>query len=127
MTTPTLRTIPVRCRAVLPALALLVTTACHLHGGAAGPKQPPAPAAPADVLETLKGSIEQYRQAYEIRSLDALAPLYAQNDDLVVSAQGHTLRGWAAVQADISSFLANHATVKLKFTPPQITALGDGG
>ena len=41
-----------------------------------------------------RGAIEQWRQAYEVRSVDALEQLYAHDADIVVVSDGVTLIGW---------------------------------
>lgn len=109
-----------------PALALVC--ACARPAPTPTPPVPPPPApTPEAVVVEVGQAVEKYRQAFEVRSLDALAALYSQTEDLVVVAQGREWRGWSAVQSRLASFLADTQKVRLRLDQVQVVALGDGG
>ena len=115
-----------RRRALRIVLLGLLAIGCA-HGQPAPPASAPSPPTSAEVEGAVRGAVEQYRQAYEVRSLEALAPLYVQTDELRVTDQGRTLVGWTAVAADLAHTLSVNTEVKLRVTDLQILALGDGG
>jgi ketosteroid isomerase-like protein len=108
---------------VLAAVVLLA--ACH--PAPTGTTLAAAPPTPAAVDAAVKSRIEQYRQGYEVRSLDALAPLYSQTDDLSLTVQGRTQRGWPQVQDWLTSFLTKTISCKVRMAELQVIALGDAG
>jgi ketosteroid isomerase-like protein len=117
-------------RVALAALAALVLGGLGACPGArtAAPAQPPAPPPTAgEVVTAVKARVEQYRQGYEVRSLEALEPLYAHDDGLVVTSQGRTQRGWPQAKERLAGFLAQCQTMKLRLTDVVVVALGDGG
>ena len=59
-------------------------------------------------------ALELHRQGYEVRSLDALAPLYAHNDELVLTHQGRVFKGWDKAQELITGFVTTAQTCKLR-------------
>jgi ketosteroid isomerase-like protein len=89
--------------------------------------QETVPPTPAQVDSAVKSRIEQYRQGYEVRSLDALAPLYSQTEDLTVTVQGRTQHGWQAAQEQLATFLQKAVSVKVRMSELQVIALGDAG
>ena len=110
---------------LLLCLLCLLVAACH-----AAPLATPAstvPPTPTQVDQAVKSRIEQYRQGYEVRSLDALVPLYSKTDDLTLTVQGRTHRGWPQVQDWLGGFLGKATTVKLRMAELQVVALGDTG
>jgi ketosteroid isomerase-like protein len=109
----------------LVVLAALALAACHPAPATTTPSA--APPTPAEVDTAVKSRIEQYRQGYEVRSLDALAPLYSKTDDLSITVQGRTLRGWTSVQDSLGAFLTKVVTVKVRVSELHVIALGDSG
>lgn len=109
----------------LLALVLLGLAACHPATPATTPIA--APPTPVQVDAAVKSRVEQYRQGYEVRSLDALAPLYSKTDDLSITVQGRTVRGWAQAQESLGAFLTKAITVKVRVSGLQVIALGDAG
>jgi ketosteroid isomerase-like protein len=106
-------------------VCLCVVTACR-----AAPLATPAdttPPTPTQVDQAVKSRIEQYRQGYEVRSLDALIPIYSKTDDLTLTVQGRTQRGWPQVQEWLGAFLGKATTVKLRMAELQVVTLGDTG
>jgi len=77
----------------LPALAALAVAGCPPK-----PAAPPAAALSPEATATVNGTIEQWRQAYEIRSMDALARLYSHDPGLAVVQDGARQLGWPATE-----------------------------
>jgi ketosteroid isomerase-like protein len=107
------------------AVLFVSLAACHPAPAATTPNA--APPTPVEVDAAVKSRIEQYRQGYEVRSLDALAPLYSKTDDLSITVQGRTQRGWAKAQEWLGAWLEKATTVKVRVTEVQVIALGDAG
>src|SRR5256885_11259363 len=103
----------------LALLAALAVAGC--------PPKPSAPAAatlPLEMAGTVKGTIEQWRQAYEIRSMDALAKLYAHDPGLSVVQDGARLLGWPATEEALRAKLARATAIRVRITELQLTPLG---
>lgn len=113
------------------ALMLVIVLGAASCGGKTPPPAGPAveapPPTPKEVVEQVTAHVEQYRQGIEVRSLEALAPLYSQTDDLVSTFQGRTVRGWANHAEQLSGFFANYQTVKLRLDDLQVVGIGDRG
>ena len=90
----------------------LVMTAACMHG--THPAQPVHEAAPAEVVAMGKATVEQWRQAYEARSVDALAKLYAQNADTVLVLDGLPTFGWQAIEQTLRAKLAHAKQVHVR-------------
>lgn len=116
-----------RARAFAVVILLASAAAACRSKGAEAPKPPLPPPTPAEVVEAIGARVEQYRQGYEVRSLEALAPLYSPTDDLLLVAQGRPHRGFMAVQEYLAGFFTAVETVRLRLTDVQIVALGDAG
>jgi ketosteroid isomerase-like protein len=106
--------------ALLPALVV---------GGCAG--KPPAPvAAPSpevtEAIGTVKGTIEQWRQAYEVRSMDALVKLYAHEPSLTVVQDGTLQLGWAPLEAALRAKLSRATAIHVRLKDLQISTVGAG-
>ena len=109
---------------VLAVIALL--GAC----GAAQPKQveqptPPVPeAVPEDVARAIEGAVEQYRQAYEVHSPEALAGLYTHDLDVIMVYQGRIHQGWSQIEAAQRKRLQDASKVRMVISNLSIHALG---
>jgi ketosteroid isomerase-like protein len=98
----------------------------------AGAGCPPKPAAPAvaqapDLVAQVQGAVEQWRQAYEARSIDALARLYsrgAHEPGLILVEDSTRLVGWAAIEPVLRARLANATAVHVRLADLQVIALG---
>ncbi len=101
-------------------LAALVLAAACQH---ANTSQATTPAAPEDVTKAAQGTIEEWRQAYEVRSPDALAKLYAHEPDLVVVLDGQALTGWPAVEAMLKDKLAHAKEIHVKLKDTHVKSL----
>lgn len=109
--------------ALLLAAAALSSAACR-SGGAA--PEPVSPAMPAGQAASVRGTVEQWRQAYEVRSVEALAKLYAR-DQAVIIQQGTESRGWAAIEPVLTSRLGNATQVRVRLKDVTVLPLGDAG
>jgi ketosteroid isomerase-like protein len=110
-----------RSRIVTVALAGALAAACA-HGGPA-PAPAPAAAAPKDVVAAVRSVLEQWRQAYEVRSEDALAKLYAHDPALVVVLEGTPLVGWPAVEAALKDRVARADEIHVRLADVRVVDL----
>jgi uncharacterized protein (TIGR02246 family) len=99
----------------------LVLAGCPRGGGDTTPARV---LTPKEVVAGARATIEQWRQAYEVRSLDALAKLYARNIDLVVVEQGMPLVGWNSVENMLKERLGRHKDVHVRLKDIQVQSLG---
>ncbi len=100
------------------ALVLSLLTACP----AKGPEAPVAPATPAEVVAIAKATVEQWRQGYEVRSVDALAKLYAHDLDTAIVTEGVALTGWTAIEASLRDKLGRAGAIRMRLKDIQVTA-----
>jgi ketosteroid isomerase-like protein len=107
-------------------VSLLAVAFLNGSCGGQAPKvaEPIAAPVPVDVARAIEGAVEQYRQAYEVRSLEGLAQLYARGLDVVTVYQGKTFQGWSEVKADQGRRLQDATKVRLVITDLSIQALG---
>ena len=80
------------------------------------PEEPAAKVAAKDAGTAVHDAIEQWRQGYEVRSLDALSKLYAHDLDVVVVQNGQAQIGWSAIEARRRTVLASPARSSLAIT-----------
>ncbi len=108
-------------------IASTIASAFACGGGAAtqAPVQATLPTTPAQVLREATGAVEQYRQAYQVRSAEALIPLYAP--DAVLVNQGGAHRGGSAVAAYVTALLARASEIQIKITNLDVAAVGADG
>jgi ketosteroid isomerase-like protein len=109
--------------AVAVAIALVIA-------GCAQPKAAdttPARVTPKDVVAAAKGAVEQWRQAYEVRSEDALARLYVHSDELVVVQDGVPVVGWIAIDPMLKDRLSHAKEIHIKLKDVRVTSLGETG
>src|SRR5579862_5895920 len=112
-------------RMLTPALL-----ACALAGC---PSQPPVVTAPVkdptprQVIVATRGAIEEWRQAYEVRSMDALAKLYAHDLDTVLVQDGVTLIGWSSIEGTLKDRLARAKEIHIRLKEVQVAAVGPAG
>lgn len=91
------------------------------------PKSPPAPAPPpVGLIDGVKGAIEQWRQAYEIRSMDALARIYAHDAGLAIVQDGTVELGWAAIEPALRGKLERASAIHVRITDLAVAPLGSG-
>ena len=108
-------------RSLLITLAILVA---GCPGG--GSREPVAPSAvtPKEVVTAVKATIEQWRQGYEVRSVDTLAKLYAHDLDVIVVQEGLTMIGWSSVEAYLKDRIARAGQIHIRLKDIQVISLG---
>jgi ketosteroid isomerase-like protein len=84
---------------------------------------PSKPATPKEVVAAGRATIEQWRQAYEVRSIDALAKLYTHDLDTVVVQDGQTLIGWSSVEGMLKDRIARSKQIHVRLKDIQVTSL----
>ena len=78
---------------------------------------------PKEVTVATRGAIEQWRQAYEIRSIDALEKLYSHDPDIVLVNDGVTLIGWSSVDGMLKDRVARAKEVHIRLKEIEVTAV----
>ena len=99
----------------------LVLAGCPRGGGDTTPART---LTPKEVVAGARATIEQWRQAYEVRSFDALAKLYAHNIDLVVVQDGLPLVGWSSVEGMLKDRLARYKQIVVRLKDIQVQSIG---
>jgi ketosteroid isomerase-like protein len=109
------------------SLAILVVAALAACGPKSGDTAPEPGSGSGDAVAAgARGAIEAWRQAWEVRSVEALGDLYAHNLDLLVVEQGRSYLGWTEVQTYLSTKLGAAKDVHVKLDDVQVFALGAG-
>lgn len=90
------------------------------HGTATAPT---TPSTPKETVAGVRATIEQWRQAYQVRSYDGLAKLYDHSLDLVVVQDGQALIGWSSVEGMLKDRFARFKDVHINLKDIQVTAL----
>src|SRR4051794_30188355 len=98
----------------LPTLLLATVLAACGGGGGASAGGPKPAGAQSDAFAAVFRAVEQWRQGWQVRSLDALAPLYRHDDHTVIVYQGRPQRGWDAAQTWLRAQLARVNTVNIR-------------
>lgn len=98
-----------------------------LAGLAACPARSADPVAPSsltpkEVVTAAKATIEQWRQGYEVRSIEAIAQLYTQDLDLVVVHEGTIHLGWGSVEAMLRDRLARASDIRIRLKDTQVVS-----
>jgi ketosteroid isomerase-like protein len=106
--------------AVALAIALLVAGCPHPK---ASETTPAGASAPKDVVAAAKGAIEQWRQAYEVRSFDALAKLYVHDSDTVLVQDGLPLVGWTTIEPMLKDRLAKAKEIHVRLKEITVSSL----
>jgi ketosteroid isomerase-like protein len=113
------------------AAALGLLCAAGACGGS--PEPPPvapqaaAPGSDGDAAEAARAVLEQYRQAHEVRSVEALDPLYLAGPELVRVWQGQRTAGWDTARAELAALFNRARSVKLRVDQVAVHELGEGG
>jgi ketosteroid isomerase-like protein len=111
------------------ALALVAVLASCAPRARPAPAAPAAAAAvvPADVDAAARGALEHWREAYEARSVDALAKLYSHDPSLSVVQDGAQLLGWPALEPVLRDRFARATAIHVRLRDVQVTAIGSAG
>lgn len=98
-------------------LAVLTLVACAANAPVAR-----EPATPKDVATGARATVEQWRQAWEVRSVEALEKLYVHDLDVVLITEGQPLTGWSSIDATLKDKLARATTVHVALKDVQVRA-----
>jgi len=112
-------------RPAITALAVLLSSVLvgGCPSGTSAGAEGPSAATPLEVVAAAKATIEQWRQAYEIRSVDALSKLYARDVDLVVVQEGTTFLGWSSVESMLKDRIARTGAIHIRLKDMQVLSL----
>ncbi|HPH69697.1 MAG TPA: nuclear transport factor 2 family protein [Kofleriaceae bacterium] len=94
--------------------ALCVASAGCPHASTASTVAPTSGAVPSEAAAL--ATLEQWRQAMEVRSVDGLAQLYANDQRLIVVAQGQRTNGWSNVEPMLRQQLERAAEVHVRLS-----------
>ena len=108
--------------AITLAVVALAAAGCHRGAGESAPAHP---ATPKEVVAAARATIEQWRQAYEVHSVEALAKLYAHDIDLVVVQDGLAIVGWSSVESMLKEHIARYKEIHVRLKDIQVQSLGD--
>lgn len=111
-------------RHVVIALVIALACGCGARNRARGPSGAGESDTPAGVVEATKGTLERWRQAYEVRSVDELAKLYAHDDATTVVQEGQAHTGWAAVETMLKERLTKATAVHVRISNVSVAAIG---
>src|SRR5512140_2656587 len=101
---------------------LVLGTGCP-HPKAAEPTAPVHEATPKEVVAATRGAIEQWRQAYEVKSMDALGKLYAHDTEVVIVQDGVALIGWGSVEGLLKDRLSRAKEIHIRLKEVQVTSI----
>src|SRR5512138_2568097 len=107
-------------RAAMLAI-LAVLAACTRHAEPAGPS--PIEGA-ADIVSAAKGTLEKWRQAYEIRSPEGLTALYAHDEGVALVQAGVALHGWKAIEPVLKERFAKVTVVHVRLKDVVVAPVG---
>lgn len=107
-------------------LAVMIALAAGCSGGSKGSTTPTDQAA-GDAFAAVFRAVEQWRQGWEVRSLEALSPLYRQDGNTVVVYQGKAHVGWPQAQNYLRQTVEGARSVHLSLEEGQVTSIGGGG
>jgi ketosteroid isomerase-like protein len=103
-------------------LVLALVAACA-HGKQADTIVETKEQTPKEVTVATRGAIEQWRQAYEVRSIDALEKLYSHDPDIVLVNDGVTLIGWSSVDGMLKDRVARAKEIHIRLKEVQVTSV----
>ncbi|MEO8553789.1 MAG: nuclear transport factor 2 family protein [Kofleriaceae bacterium] len=103
-------------------LVLVLLAACG-HGKQADTIVETKEPTPRAVTVATRGAIEQWRQAYEVRSIDALERLYSHDPDIVLVNDGVTLIGWSSVDGMLKDRLVRAKEIHIRLKEVQVTSI----
>lgn len=104
----------------------LALVAALAAGGCPPRSAAPTAAPPVGLSAGVKGTVEQWRQAYEVRSMDALAKLYSHDPGLAIVQDGAIERGWTAIEPALRGRLARATAIRVRITELQVAPLPAG-
>lgn len=105
-------------------VALCIALAIAACRGGHEETTPVRPQTPKEVVAAARTVVENWRQAYELRSIDSLAKLYAQDVDLVVVHDGYPIVGWKSVEVMLKDRITRYKQILVRLKDIQVAALG---
>jgi len=108
--------------ALSAVVGLMSSSACR--AGAAAPRAAARATTSTQLQAAARASLETWRQAYEVRSLEALGNLYTHDPSLVVVHQGTANFGWPSVEAMLRDRVARSSSIRLRIKDVQVETLG---
>ena len=115
-----------RDRSALVRLVALATVALALAAcprAKQAPVAPPPPKTPKEVVAAGRATVEEWRQAYEEKSLETLAKLYAHDIELVVVQDGNPYVGWTSVEPMLRDRLARAKQIHVRLRDVQVVSI----
>jgi len=106
--------------AAILVAALAVAACAHEPAGTRAATPPTTP----EISAAARGTVEQWRQAYEVKGMDALAALYAHDPELILVDDGRALVGWPSVEAAIKDRLARFQKIVIRLRDITVVPLG---
>lgn len=103
--------------------ALAIAGAAGCAGGHGPTAVAPSGAAPTEVVAAAKATIEQWRQATEVRSPDALEKLYAHDLDVVIVQEGTAHLGWSDVKTVIDERVGMASAIHVRLKDVQVASV----
>jgi ketosteroid isomerase-like protein len=103
-------------------LVLALLAACA-HGKQVRVETQASELTPKEVTVATRGLIEQWRQAYEVRSIDALENLYSHDPDIVLVNDGVTLIGWSSVDGMLKDRVSRAKEIHIRLKEVQVTSV----
>ncbi len=108
---------------IAPAVLVALALAGCGHAAARPTTAKSAETAPDNTAAAVRGAIEQWRQAYEVRSVETLAKLYARDDaELVVVLEGVPMIGWASIYADLADRINRAKEIHVRIKNVEVAA-----
>lgn len=108
-------------------LAVLLAAAAACGGSSAAARGPTSHPGATDVFAAVFRAVEQWRQGWEVRSMEALSPLYRHDGQTVLVYQGQSQVGWPQSETYLRKIVESARAIHLVIEDGQVTALGDGG
>jgi ketosteroid isomerase-like protein len=110
-------------RSQVCALVAVVVAAVACQHGKPVATETARPATPTDVVAAGKAVVEQWHQAYEARNVDALAKLYAHDNEVVLVQDGLPLVGWTTVQGMLQAKLGHAKEIHVRLKDVTVSGL----
>jgi uncharacterized protein (TIGR02246 family) len=99
--------------------------ACTLAVGCGGRSHKDTTPVAGDAMDAAHRAAETWRQAYEARSVDGVAALYAHDASLVLVEQGVAFTGWDAASAHLKAMLGHAREIHVKLNDVRVGAVDD--
>ena len=113
-----------RVAAAVTLLMLALVSAAGCQAGTSAAPAAPRATTSKELLAAARASLETWRQAYEVRSLEALGTLYTHDPSLVVVHQGTAHFGWPSVEALLRDRVSRASSIRLRIKDVQVETLG---